>query len=73
MREVPTPESEPIPEFWQEASAAGLADTGTLVVWSTIDRCLWRTSKALIDNSEELIGRMYRYWIRPRRRTYPAC
>ena len=24
---------------------------------------LWRTSKALIDNSEELIGRMYRYWI----------
>jgi hypothetical protein len=57
------PESEPIPEFWREASTAGLADTGTLVVWSTVDRCLWRTSKALIDNSEELIGRMYRYWI----------
>jgi hypothetical protein len=63
MREVPTPEPVPLPELWQEASTAGLADTGTLVVWSTIDRCLWRTSKALIDNSEELIGRMYRYWI----------
>ena len=63
MSEVPTPEPTPIPDLWREASASGFADSGTLVVWSEIDRCLWRTSKALIDNSEELIGRMYRYWI----------
>ena len=63
MREVPTPKPLPIPELWREASTAGFADSGTLVVWSTIDRCLWRTSMALINNSEELIGRMYRYWI----------
>jgi hypothetical protein len=63
MSEVPTPEPVPVPEIWREASAGGLADSGTLIVWSGIDRCLWRTSKALIDNSEELIGRMYRYWI----------
>lgn len=63
MREVPEPEQVPIPDVWREASASGFADSGTLVVWSSIDRCLWRTSKALIDNSEELIGRMYRYWI----------
>lgn len=63
MREVPEPERVPIPDVWREASASGFADSGTLVVWSSIDRCLWRTSKALIDNSEELIGRMYRYWI----------
>jgi len=63
MREVPTPEPAPLPDLWREASASGFAESGTLVVWSSIDRCLWRTSKALIDNSEELIGRMYRYWI----------
>lgn len=63
MREVPTPELAPLPDLWRDASASGFAESGTLVVWSSIDRCLWRTSKALIDNSEELIGRMYRYWI----------
>lgn len=63
MTEVPTPEPAPLPDVWRKASDNGPGDSGTLVVWSGIDRCLWRTSKALIDNSEELIGRMYRYWI----------
>lgn len=61
--EVPTPEARAIPDVWRTASKGGFSKTGTLVVWSGIDRCLWRTSKALIDNSEALIGRMYRYWI----------
>jgi hypothetical protein len=63
ISEVPAPERNPVPDLWRRASVGGLAKSGTLVVWSRIDRCLWRTSKALIDNSEELIGRMYRYWI----------
>lgn len=63
MQEIPTPKVAPIPELWRTAAASGFDDSGTLVVWSGIDRCLWRTSKALIENSEELIGRMYRYWI----------
>ncbi len=63
MREIPVPEPAQVPEQWREASDSGLSESGALVVWSSIDRCLWRTSKALIDNSEELIGRMYRYWI----------
>lgn len=64
LRSVPTPEGKPVPELWRQAADEGaIGESGTLVVWSTIDRSLWRTSLALIGNSEELIGRMYRGWI----------
>jgi Histidine kinase-, DNA gyrase B-, and HSP90-like ATPase len=61
--EVPEPVTREIPEVWREASETGFGSSGTLVVWSKIDRFLWRTSKALIKHSESLIGRMYRKWI----------
>ncbi|VEG45363.1 Histidine kinase-, DNA gyrase B-, and HSP90-like ATPase [Mycolicibacterium flavescens] len=64
MRRLPAPQHKPLPKVWRTAAGKdAFRDTGTLVVWSNVDRVLWRTSKALIDNSEELIGRMYRYWI----------
>jgi hypothetical protein len=64
MRYLPEPQRKPLPEVWLTAAGEGaIGSSGTLVVWSDVDRVLWRTSKALIDNSEELIGRMYRYWI----------
>jgi hypothetical protein len=64
LRTVPAPRSSPVPELWRQAAADGtIGQTGTLVVWSKIDRSLWRTSLALINNSEELIGRIYRDWI----------
>jgi hypothetical protein len=62
MREVPEPEEREIPEPWASAGSS-FGPSGTLVVWSSIDRSIWRTSKALIRNSEELIGRMYRDWL----------
>src|SRR5690606_6580509 len=36
---------------------------GTLVVWSQIDRCMWKTANAVIRNSEFLMGRIYRRFI----------
>ncbi|OBK22445.1 histidine kinase [Mycobacterium asiaticum] len=64
MRVLPTPERKDVPKVWRDAAGQrAFGRSGTLVVWSDVDRVLWRTSKALIDNSEELIGRMYRYWI----------
>lgn len=64
LRVVPTPRPEQIPPHWHSAAGAeSFAKSGSLVVWSKIDRSLWRTSRALIDNSEELIGRIYREWI----------
>ena len=64
MKSLPAPTRKELPKVWRIAAGEGaFGPSGTLVVWSNVDRILWRTSKAMIDNSEELIGRMYRYWI----------
>src|SRR5690606_2510695 len=49
-------------EQWTRAGG-DFGHSGTLVVWSNIDRCIWKTGKAIIDNSEYLIGRMYRKFL----------
>ena len=33
------------------------------MVWSQLDRVTWKGSKALLENSEFLVGRIYRYFI----------
>ena len=64
MTTVPAPSSESVPALWLSAAESGtFGKSGTLVVWSNIDRSIWRTSAALLNNSEELIGRMYRKWL----------
>ena len=62
LAEVPAPVTERDPGDLADRPPQDRASTksGTLVVWSKIDRSMWRTSRALIDNSKELIGRMYR-------------
>lgn len=62
LQEVPVPSTRPIPNIWCEVGNT-FAKSGTLVVWTSLDRILWRTAKAIIDNSELLIGRMYRYFL----------
>jgi len=62
MKEVPEPIKKEIPEMWRIAGKA-YGNSGTLVVWSNIDRCIWKTAQAIIENSEFLIGRMYRKFI----------
>ena len=62
ITEVPEPIHKEIPPIWLKiVKSFGL--TGTLVVWSKIDRCMWRTGKAIISNSEFLIGRIYRRFL----------
>jgi len=60
--DVPAPIVQKVPKLWREA-ALRIGASGTLVVWSNIDKCIWKTAKALIDNSENLIGRIYRKFI----------
>ena len=61
---VPEAQNKSIPAIWIKV-AKNFGLTGTLVVWSNIDRCFWRTGKAIINNSEFLIGRMYRKFLDP--------
>src|SRR5690606_13722372 len=42
---------------------ADMGNTGTLIVWTEIDRLIWYKASTLIDNSELLIGRMYRKFL----------
>ncbi len=59
---VPEPEAKPVPEVWRKVGKA-FENSGTLVVWSNLDRLMWRTANAVIDNSEFLIGRLYRRFL----------
>jgi hypothetical protein len=61
IRDVPEPKAKKIPEPWK--SSISSSESGTLVVWSNIDRCKWRSARAIIENSEFLIGRMYRHFL----------
>jgi hypothetical protein len=64
MREVPKPSSRKIPEHWLKASESVAKSTsGTIVVWSELDKCDWRTAHAIFRNSEYTIGRIYRRFL----------
>lgn len=62
MREVPAPELRSLPRAWVDAAKA-IGASGTLVVWSILDRAMWRTANTIIRNSEFLIARMYRNFL----------
>lgn len=59
---VPEPESKSIPEIWLRTGRA-FHMTGTLVVWSSLDRVIWKTARSIINNSDDLVGRIYRQFI----------
>lgn len=64
MRDVPLPEGKAIPAEWLRISATvNTAKSGTLVLWSKLDRCDWKTAQAIFRNSEFTIGRIYRYFL----------
>jgi hypothetical protein len=59
---IPVPDQAPIPEKWREMTEFN-HESGTLIIWSKVDRCTWKKAKTLYRNSENLIGRMYRSWL----------
>jgi hypothetical protein len=64
MTDVPQPVKKGIPsEYLKMSNIIGNSKSGTLVLWTTLDRCNWKTAASIFKHSEELIGRMYRYFI----------
>lgn len=64
LGEVPAPEKKAIPKEWlRHSQTMGKSKSGTLVVWSSLDKCDWRTAHAIFKNSEFTIGRIYRRFI----------
>ncbi|MFY1677384.1 ATP-binding protein [Streptomyces sp. WMMC905] len=60
--QVPAPRHDPLPQEWQKLSQ-GLGPSGTLVLWTKLDRVQWLGAAATLRNTEELIGRIYRRFI----------
>ena len=60
--EIPTPTRKEIPSIWKKQGVI-FEQTGTLVVWSDLDRFMWTKGQTLINHSELVIGRMYRKFL----------
>ena len=61
-QDVPAPVAEPVPTYWRtlDCTAAG---TGTLVVWSELDRVTWRGGRKTLERTATLCGRVYRKYL----------
>ncbi|WP_031168024.1 ATP-binding protein [Streptosporangium roseum] len=60
--DVPAPKLSPLPEYWRDLSE-GLGSTGTLVVWTNLDRVNWHGAAATLRNTTDIIGRVYRHYL----------
>lgn len=63
LEEVPEPIQRSIPEAYEKAFFSKRPESGTLVVWSKLDRLSWKTGKSIFRHCEHLVGRMYRNFI----------
>ena len=63
IREIPMPVKSTIPDSWMDASKILPTGTGTVVIWSNLDRCVWKRSSTVIENSERIVGRTYRRFL----------
>ena len=60
---IPNPKTAKIPNPWKDTAKYFSGKSGTLVVWSKLDRCSWTTSKKIMQHSQFLIGRIYRRFL----------
>ena len=63
---VPIPDREtPIPDEWRNTGSREIFShrSGTLVVWSKLDKLQWKTANAIIQNTEREVGRIHRHYI----------
>ena len=63
MRDVPEPTHDAVPDRWRTIAASTLEPSGTLVVWSQLDRVRWLGGEKTLERTAELCGRIYRNFI----------
>ena len=67
-QDVPEPKPEPVPDRWQEVLSNSTDPSGTLVVWSKLDRIRWSGGKKTLERTAELCGRIYRKFLTDEKR-----
>lgn len=62
---VPLPDQSSVPEIWKLVGSEEIFShkSGTLVVWSKLDKIQWKTGRALITNTASEVGRIHRRYI----------
>lgn len=60
LESVPQPKLTPLDPCLDGLFSQGMPNSGTVILWSDLDRLHWKTSKSIYKHSESLIGRMYR-------------
>lgn len=63
MTEIPSTEIKEIPKIYFDTSVSGFSDTGTLVVWSELDRVEWKQAATTFEHTKFLLGRIYRRFL----------
>ncbi|MBE0364127.1 hypothetical protein PULV_a1693 [Pseudoalteromonas ulvae UL12] len=63
LEEVPMPRAKAIPAKYEKAFFTKKPESGTLIIWSKLDRLSWKTGKSIYRHCEHLVGRMYRNFI----------
>ena len=73
VREIPVPTLASIPSHYLDSSRFGFEDSGTLVVWSDLDRVEWKQASTTFKHTEILLGRIYRRFLaKPTERLHSA-
>lgn len=63
LDEIPKPMLKNIPDVYRDKSRMEFGDSGTLVVWSDLDRVEWKRASTTFRHTEALLGRIYRRFL----------
>ena len=61
--EIPEPTPSPVPERYLQSSRIPSGGSGTLVLWSDLDRVEWSRASTTFKHTENLLGRTYRRFL----------
>lgn len=61
--EIPEPRLQTPPAVYLEASRTPFSESGTLVVWTELDRVQWKSAGTTFRHTESLLGRIYRRFL----------
>ena len=66
LREIPEPILKSLPSRYRQASQTELGESGTLVLWRELDRTQWTSVEKTFEQTEYLLGRIYRRFVAKR-------
>ena len=63
LETIPYPQDSEIPKEIAICLGENTPESGTIVLWSTLDRCQWKTGATIYKHTQDIVGRMYRKFL----------